>query len=117
MTNTDMNSARFLADESFSIDEAPYRHDSVDYTEYVTLDDPRLVSIDRLRLLTDRYCPFYDISYCWGTLRDGRHVRLTLDDHQLPKPNYKGRLIELARAAGVNAKRLGLLDNVSILRG
>jgi hypothetical protein len=117
MDINDPRSARHLADETNSIFEADYDHSAVDYSEYVPLDDPRLVRIDRLRLLTDRGIPFYDISYCWGTIRDGRHVRVTLDDHQLPKPNYKGRLIELARAAGVNAKRLGLLDNISILRG
>ena len=99
--------------ESNSIFDAAYTHEHVDYDEGdVRLNDPRLISIDRLRLLTERGYP-----YCYGTLRDGRHVRVYLGDTRLPRKNTKGFLIELAREQGVYAKRLGLLDegNWSIL--
>jgi hypothetical protein len=99
---------------------ADYDHRQVDYDEgLVHLSDPRLVQVDRIRLLTDPGCPFYDISYVWGTLKDGRHVRVDLGTHQLHKgaPGLKSQLVDLAREAGVFAKGLGMLDfdTISIL--
>ena len=82
----------------------------------VYLDDPRLERIARLRLLGEGGYPFWDISYCYGVLKDGTHVRVHLDEHRISRRNAKGDLIAMARRAGVNAKRLGLLDNWSTLR-
>ena len=110
--------AAYGVHETNSIFDAAYTHEHVDYSEGdVRLNDPRLVSIDRLRLLTERGYPFFDVSYCYGTLRDGRHVRVYLGDTRLPRKGTKGFLIELAREQGVYAKGLGLLDegNWSIL--
>ena len=105
-------------DETNNIAFAAYNHNDVDYDEYVTLGDPRLKSIDRLRLLTEPGYPYYDISYCYGTLKDGRHVRLSGCPASLPRRNLKGALIQWAKDEGVYAKGLGLLDegNWSILR-
>jgi hypothetical protein len=105
-------------DETNNIAFAAYNHTSVDYDEYVTLGDPRLAKIDRLRLLTEPGYPYYDISYCYGTLKDGRHVRLSGCPQHLPRRNLKGALIAWAREEGAFAKGLGLLDegNWSILR-
>ena len=105
-------------DETNNIAFAAYNHNDVDYDEYVTLGDPRLKSIDRLRLLTEPGYPYYDISYCYGTLKDGRHVRISNTPMHLPRRNLKGALIQWAKDEGVYAKGLGLLDegNWSILR-
>lgn len=90
-------------------------HETVQDT--VQLNDPRLTKIVRLRLLTEAYYPFYDISYCYGMLNDGTHVRVNLDEHRISRRNAKGDLIAMAKRAGRFAKGLGLLDssNWSIL--
>lgn len=84
--------------------------ETVDWTE------PGLY-ITRLRLLTDRGFPYYDVSYCHGVLK-GKQVIVTLPFHQIPKHKPLMFLLYRAKAAGVFAKRLGILDqgNWSILK-
>ena len=107
---------RYGVSETNNIAFADYDHTAIEDDVY--LDDPRLVRIDRLRLLTEPGYPYYDVSYCYGTLADGRHVRVQLDEHRLSRRNIKGDLIAMAKRAGRYAKGLGLLDdnNWSILR-
>jgi hypothetical protein len=68
--------------------------------------------VTRLRLVTDEGCPFWDISYCWGTL-NGRAVRVQLPFYQLSRSNWSGEIIEHAKRDGVNAKRMGVFDAIS----
>jgi hypothetical protein len=84
--------------------------ETVDWTE-------RGLKITRLRLLTDPCCPFYDVSYCHGTL-NGKPVTVSLPFHQVPKVNPIPFLIDEAKKENVFAKGLGLLDkgNWSILK-
>lgn len=86
--------------------------------EEVTLGDKRLDRITRLRLLTDQGCPFFDISYCYGVLKDGTHVRIIHTPMSLGRRTIKRDLIAWAKEEGAYAKGLGLLDdaNWSILR-
>lgn len=88
-------------------------------TETVSLGDPRLKSVTRLRLLTERGYPFLDVSYCYGELRDGSPVRIQVTCGNLPRRNTKAALIAWAKAEGAYAKGLGLLDegNWSVLYG
>ena len=79
-------------------------------SETVDLADKRLDRIVRLRLLTDRGFPFWDVSYCYGVLKDGTKVRVNLPQHQFPRATLKGSLIEMCKREGVFAKGLGLLD-------
>ncbi len=122
MTNNDAfdmidRLASYGVNETNNIALADYDHRSVDYAEGdVSLSDPRLVRIDRLRLLTDPGYPYFDVSYCYGTLQDGRHVRVDIGANQLPRKGLSRALVDLAKEAGVHAKRMGLLDNLSILR-
>lgn len=86
--------------------------------ETVTLDDPALVKITRLRLIgCSREYPFWDLSYCYGQLADGTNVRVQLDRQHFGAYSYKRELVELAKAAGRYGKGMGLLDNISTLRG
>jgi hypothetical protein len=93
-------------------------HENVEYGLHVTLGDPRLKRIVRLRLLTEPGYPYMDISYCYGQLKDGRYVRLSGAPMNISRRKPKADLIAWAREEGVNAKALGLLDdnNWSILR-
>lgn len=79
-------------------------------TEEVDLTDPRLVRITRLRLLTDPGFPMWDLSYCYGKLKDGSDVRVSLPQWQFSRKNLNGDLIAMLREAGVNGKRLGLWE-------
>lgn len=76
----------------------------------VQLHDRQLARIVRLRLLTDPSWPYFDVSYCWGELYDGTRVRVHLPVYQLRKRCLNRDLVDMARAVGVYAKGLGLLD-------
>lgn len=68
--------------------------------------------ITRVRLL--REMGRYDISYIHATLADGRMVQVNLgwcpSTSLIPVHQIKGTFIEWAKAEGVFAKGLGLLD-------
>lgn len=70
--------------------------------------------ITRLRLLTDRDFPAWDVSYCHGFL-DGDPVRVELPFHQLPKRRTRSAILEHAKRDGVYAKGLGVFDAISQL--
>ncbi len=79
--------------------------------------DPELKEITRVRYISDPGFPFWDLSYCWGLMKDGERVRVQLGQgmYQVPKRNFKGHMIEAARRDGVFLKGLGFFDNISTL--
>lgn len=77
--------------------------------------DKDLKKVTRLRLLSDPGFPFWDVSYCYGELKDGTAVRVSLPFHQLPKRGINGAIIEWAKRDGVYAKGLGIFEVVSTL--
>lgn len=84
-----------------------------------TLDwaDPDLAYIERLRLISDPGFPMWDVSYCFGRNKAGQKVKVSLPFDQIPKKNnIRGFIIEEAKRAGVYAKDLGILDNISTLQ-
>lgn len=72
--------------------------------------DAKLAKITRLRMLTDRDFPFFDVSYCYGMTKDGKMCRVSLPFYQLKKSLWKSQIIEAAKRDRVFAKRLGLFD-------
>lgn len=76
----------------------------------VDFDDPRLVRITRLRLVTDPGFPLWDVSYVYGRLADGTDVRVQLPVHQFSKRNLNRELIEMCKAAGKYGKAMGIFD-------
>lgn len=70
--------------------------------------------VTRLRLLSDPGFPAWDVSYCHGEL-DGKPVDVELPFSQLPKKRWRRVIVEHAIRDGVNAKRMGILTNVSTL--
>jgi len=87
-----------------------------DLGETVQLEDPRLARIARLRLLSDPGFPFWDVSYCYGVLKDGSKVRVSLPRFQFGKRTLMKDLIDMCREAGVYGKGLGLFDPETISR-
>lgn len=79
-------------------------------TGEVYWSDPNLNKVFRFRVLSDSNFPFYDVSYCYGTLKNGENVRVSLPFHQLRKARWKSELIEWAKRDGVFAKALGFFD-------
>jgi hypothetical protein len=77
--------------------------------------DKRLARIVRLRLLSDPGFPMWDVSYCYGQLHDGTHVRVALPFSQLPKRKMMAALIAYAKADGVYLRGLGVFDALSTL--
>lgn len=108
---------RYPVNETNNIADAAYTHEALE-PGVTVLADRRLVKIDRLRLLTDPGCPFFDVSYVYGTLADGTHVRVDLGRDQFPRQGLSRALVQCAKDAGRYAKGLGMLDNsvLSILR-
>lgn len=83
-------------------------------TPYIDWTTPGL-KITRLRLLTDRCVPFWDVSYCDGVL-DGYHVNVLLPFSQLPKGAVTKAIIQYAQRDKVYAKGIGILGCISTLR-
>lgn len=94
-------------------------HPCESLTETVSLGDPRLARVTRLRLLTEPGYPMFDISYCYGVLKDGSPVRIQVTCGALPRRTPKLALIAWAKRERAFAKGLGLLDegNWSVLYG
>jgi hypothetical protein len=107
------SAARYGVREDNPLPSADY-HQSVDHTDPLTLNelDAQGGRVTRLRLLTERGYPFYDISYAHGVLPSGQVVALRTDGcpDRLRRSCLKSDLIAWAREQGVSAKRLGLLD-------
>jgi hypothetical protein len=104
----------------------PEYHATVSHDEYINLAElaRRGGKITRLRMIGGEYVPgrgrCYDISYVHGQI-DGQNVSISTNAcpewSWIPKSKIKGVMIEWAKAEGVFAKGLGLLDegNWSIL--
>lgn len=107
---------RYGVNETNPIWASEVTHETIE--EHVTLGDKRLARITRLRLLTEPGYPYFDISYVYGVLKDGRHCRIDGAPASLGRKTLKRDLIEWAKEEGAYAKGLGLLDdaNWSILR-
>lgn len=104
------------ADETNSIRDYSGSQPGPD-AETVGLHEARLARITRLRLVTDPGFPYWDVSYCWGELDDGTPVRVQLPFGQVRRgPGFTRRLVAEFAREGRNAKRMGALDALSLLR-
>lgn len=98
--------------ETNTINEAiKATREAIDHQEPVHLTDPRLAKVTRLRLITDPGFPMWDLSYCYGELKDGTPVYVQLPWHQFSRRGLKNDLIQMCRESGLYAKGLGLLDD------
>lgn len=105
-----------MINEHMNIVDSPVKCSDVDHGVLVAWDDPSLVKILRIRFLSEPGTPFWDLSYCWGRLNDGRNVLVWVPFHQLPKgKSLSARLFEQCVQAGVNGKRLGIYDAISYM--
>lgn len=78
--------------------------------------DPNLAKIERLRLLSDPGFPMWDVSYCYGRLKDGTACRVDLPFDQLRKDRkINAQIIEYAKKDKVYAKGLGIFGAISTL--
>lgn len=101
---------------NISADE--FWHGVQDFT--VALNDPRIAQVERIRLIGDSQCGWYDFNYAVVRLLDGTRCHLDVDVEFRPKRYAKGRslatqCVEWAKAKGVYAKRIGLIDALSVL--
>lgn len=83
--------------------------------EIVSWKDSRLLKIERLRLLSDPGFPVWDVSYCFGRLKDGTKVRVELPFSQIPKRGMMEAILGYAKRDKVFAKKLGLFSAISTL--
>lgn len=97
--------------EGGSFHNSPYKNAK----ETVVWNDGRLSRITRLRMLSDPGFPCWDISYCFGVLKDGTVVEVQLPFHQLPKRGWQAEIVKYAKKDEIYAKGLGVFDAVSTL--
>lgn len=109
---------RYGVDETNGITDVAAWQDFIAAAGRSWLGDPKLARITRLRLLTEPGYPYFDISYCYGELKDGTAVRLDGVPMHISRKAPKADLIAWAKSEGAFAKGLGLLDesNWSVLR-
>lgn len=103
-------------DESLDSEQIAAMH-QVKREETVYWTDQRLARVTRLRLIgyNRREYPRWDISYCYGELKDGTPVRVQLPFYNLGKL-WAAEIIKWARQEHVYAKGLGLLDEDVVSR-
>ena len=101
--------------ESLSTDEIAALRESVDHSVMVAWTDPELVKILRLRLIgySRRDYPWWDVSYCYGQLRDGTRCLVRLPFNRLDHPWQKA-IIRYAQKDGVYLKRMGVFDGDTV---
>lgn len=100
----------------FTKDEAREFHKTHTPVTTVLWTHPDLKRIIRLRLVSDRGFPWWDVSYCYGEMKDGTTVRVSLPFDQLPKNKpVNASILEHAKRDKVYAKGLGIFDVVSTL--
>jgi len=84
--------------------------------EIVGWNDSRLRRILRLRLLSDPGFPAWDVSYCYGELKDGTVVQVQLPFSQLMKrKSINSQIVQFAKKDGVFAKGLEIFNAISTL--
>ena len=101
------------AHEANGLVNGPAYHTARAGAETVDWTTPGL-KVTRLRLVSDPGFPFWDVSYCHGVL-NGKDVDVQLPFGQLPKRGLSRAIVEAAKADGVYARGLGILDAVSTL--
>jgi len=102
-----------------------YHSEPIDRTVYWT--EPYL-TITRLRLLSDRGFPYWDVSYCHGRI-GSKKVRVRLPFHQIPKyyapeakipglGHYKQFIINMGNKENppLFVKKTGILDSFAMLQ-
>lgn len=101
--------------ETSPLSESGIDHHDYAGAETLDLEDPRLVRVTRLRLLSEPGYPMWDLSYCYGATADGTPVRVSLPVSRFPKSGLSRALVQMAKDAGRYGKGMGLLDAVSTL--
>lgn len=94
----------------------PEEYHKTDRSTVVTLDDPRLAKINRLRLLTSPGFPMWDVSYCHGVLAGGTPVTVQLPWSQFSKRSLARDLIRMCKESGRYGKGLDIFHAVSTVR-
>lgn len=104
---------RAFVNETSPLERPAEYHEA--YRDAPTVDwTTRGLYVTRLRLVSDPGFPFWDVSYCDGEL-NGKPVHVALPFGQLPKRGMQRAIVEEAKRAGVFAKGLGILENVSTI--
>jgi len=91
----------------------PEYHRAYHDVETIEWNDGRLAKFTRVRMLTDPGFPYWDFSYCYGELKDGTKVEVTLPFHQLGRRKWKSEAIEYAKRDGIYLKGLGFFNAIA----
>lgn len=98
------------------IDGKKYHEARRDVRLYVPWNDPDLARITRLRFLSDRGYPYWDVSYCHGVMKNGEMCDVQLPFQQVRKNAVNADVVMYAKKDGVYVKGLGIFDCMSFLQ-
>lgn len=98
-------------DETLCVNEITELRESINHNITVDLDDPNLAKVLRLRLIgfNSREYPRWDISYCYGELKDGTRCRVLLPMRNLGR-FWQVELVKWGLQNNVFVKGLGILN-------
>lgn len=84
--------------ETISIGDQPYRASDLS-GKVVSINDPSLVEIVRIRYVSDPGFPMWDCSYIWGLDNEGDVVRVNIPPAigQIPKPRPASTILKRCR--------------------
>jgi len=91
------------------------RKDTASTDESVYWSSPDLKEIIRLRLLTDKGFPCWEVSYCYGMTHDGRRVSVRLPFNLLVRGSMWSDIKAYAKDDGVNVQELNIWNSISKL--
>lgn len=97
-------------------------HERIEYIQWGELKqyakDGHTITCERVRFVTDLYCPFWELSYCHMRISGKEHkgIRYRIADtpfYQVPKRGMKKKLYDILKKEGIFIK--GFFDNLSLL--
>lgn len=102
--------------EDFTSDFGSYLDNLADGGHHFHISE--IKRFTRIRLLTEPWYPYMDLSYAFGELPDGRHCRVRLDSYKLGRKTYRSQIAAEVKAAGRNPNQMGVWDDstYSIMR-
>jgi len=121
MDETQQRAAAYGVKGDFALtsDEVREMRESVDHSVHVDWADKRLAKIIRFRLIG--YHPYeypaWDLSYCYGELKDGTRCLVSLGGRSRFPAKWKSYVVNIARQDGVYAKGLGIFEAADNLQG
>lgn len=116
MIDQDFDPASYGVSVTGDVITDPNYHRAYTGAPHIEMDDPRLKKITRFRMISDPGFPFWDVSYIYGEMKDGRLCQVINPFYELPKKGWKKVLIDYGKKKGIYMKGLGIFNAIASLQ-